>query len=307
MNKMKKQIVPVLIMTVLTISLAGCGKKDETEVLNQKIVSEIEYLDVTLINMLNNTIGISFENYIVKAEQVNGNSAATSSKGTGTSSEGSEISSTSSKEGTGKTGGGGQAGGNEEDNQNSTHNMNYQMVGNEILLQGKTTDWQMLKADVEKLYSAWSIITLDLYKLNVNSQNILNFNTDLDATTQAIKNEDKIKTLNSIVKLYSYIPIYSKEISKNEQTTNVYNTKSNILSACVQIEQENLQEVKKELTNAEQSFLPIINNMSSQNNNEVNINKAYILIKDLQQSTDKIDKDIFYIKYKNLIQELNIL
>lgn len=298
MKKIKKTIIPILIMAILTISLAGCGKKDKVEVLNEKIVSEIEYLDTTLIDMLNNTIGISFENYIVKAEQVNEESAATSSK----------ESETSSKEGTGATAGSEQTGSSSgEDSQNPTNSMNYKMVGNEVLLQQKSTEWKALKANVEKLYSAWSTITLDLYKLNVNSQNILNFNTDLDVTTQAIKNEDKTKTLNSIVKLYSYIPIYSKEIYKNEQTSNVYNTKFNILSACAQIEQGNLQEVKKELANAEQSFLPIINDMNSQSSNEVNVNKAYILIKDLQQSTDNIDTDIFYIKYKNLIQELNIL
>lgn len=305
MNKMKKKTIPILLMLVLTISLTGCGKKDETETLNQKIVSEIEYLDNSLINMLNNTIGISFENYIVKAEQVNEKSAATDSKESETSSEGSE---TSNKEGTGSTGGSGQASKiGKEGSQSSTNNMNYKMVGNEILLQEKSTEWQTLKADIEKLYSAWSTITLDLYKLNVNAQNILNFNTDLDAATQAIKNEDKTQTLNTISKLYSYIPIYSKETSKNEQTSNVYNTKYNILNACVKIEQGNLEETKRELSNAEQSFLPVINNMSSKENNEININKAYILIKDLQQSTDNIDKDVFYIKYKNLIQQLNIL
>lgn len=296
MSKINKKFISFTIMLVLVLSLTGCGKQDETETLEKKITSEIEYLDTSLINMLNNTIGISFENYIVKAEQVNEEASGTSTK----------ESETSSKEGTGATGGAQQSQSGEA-SESSTNNMNYKMVGNEILLQNKTTDWQALKADIEKLYSAWSTITLDLYKFNIDSTNILNFNTDLDVATQAIKNEDKIQTLNSIVKLYSYIPAYSKEISKNEQTHNVYTTKLNILTACVQIEQENLQEVKKGLVNAEQSFLPIINNMNSQSNNEVNINKAYILIKDMQQTSNNTDKDIFYIKYKNLIQELNLL
>ena len=296
MNKTNKKTIAYIIMLSLIISLTGCGKQNETETLEKKLSSEIEYLDTVLIDMLNNTIGISFENYIVKAEQVKEESSGTSTK----------ESQTSSKEGTGATGGSEQAQA-EGESENSSNNMNYKMVGNEILMQNKTTNWQVLKANAEKLYSAWSTITLDLYKFNVDSQKILNFNTDLDVTTQAIKSEDKIKTLNSIVKLYSYVPTYSKDISKNEQISNVYNTKFNILSACVQIEQQNLAEVTKELNNAEQSFLPIINNMSSQTNNEVNINKAYILIKDMQQSNSNNDKDIFYIKYKNLIQELNLL
>ena len=47
--------------------------------------------------------------------------------------------------------------------------------------------------------------------------------------------------------------------------------------------------------------------MNENENNEVNINKSYILIKDLQNSSNNTDKDIFYIKYKNLIEQLNIL
>ena len=81
----------------------------------------------------------------------------------------------------------------------------------------------------------------------------------------------------------------------------------NILNACVQLEKGNFSEVKNQLLSAEQSFLPIINNMNSNENNEVNINKSYILIKDLQNSSNNTDKDIFYIKYKNLIEQLNIL
>ncbi len=58
------------------------------------------------------------------------------------------------------------------------------MEGNEILLQERIPDWQTVKSEIEKLYSVWSTICLDLYKINVNSQDILSFNTDLDAATR---------------------------------------------------------------------------------------------------------------------------
>ncbi len=121
----------------------------------------------------------------------------------------------------------------------------------------------------------------------------------------SIKNENKELTLINLAKLYSYIPKYANYVSSNIMTTNIYLTKSNILNAYVAVEQNNFSQVKLELANAEQSFMPIINDINSQSNNQSNINKVYILIKELQTSSDNKDKDIFYIKYKNLIQELN--
>lgn len=302
MSEIKKKIIPILVLLILMIFLTGCGRKDDDKTINQKIASEIKYLDIELVNMLNKTNGLSFENYIVEAEEVKKEDVKSSGKE-------SDLS-------TGQSGNSGQGGSEEtqsdggtsqDSSQSSSKSMQYKMVGNEILLQDKNTDWKLLKANIEKLYSAWSTITLDLYKLNVNNQSILGFNKDLDAATKAIKDENKQDTLNAIARMYSYIPTYSIETAKQDQINNVYSTKMNILNACVQIELGNYNEAKKELENAEQSFLPIINNMNSNENNETNVNKVYILIKDLQNSLDNIDKDIFYIKYKNLIEQLNIL
>lgn len=120
-----------------------------------------------------------------------------------------------------------------------------------------------------------------------------------------IKNEDKAASLTSLAKLYSYIPKYSNSVFKNTKTNAIYGTKSNILNAYSAIEQDNYNLVKTELANAEQSFMQIINSISSDTNNQSSINKSYILIKELQNTNQNSDKDIFYIKYKNLMQELN--
>lgn len=303
MNKTIKKSISIFILLILTIMLTGCSKNEDEETLKQKIASEIKYLDTQLINMFNQANGLSFENYIVEAQEVKKEDEKSSTKESDLSTkQGSDSTQTGSSESSQGDGGGSQ---NSSETQNK--NMQYKMVGNEILLQSKDTDWQVLKANVEKLYSSWSTVVLDLYKINANAQSILSFNSDLDIATQSIKNENKQEALRAIAKLYSYMPIYSSEVAKENKINNVYNTKLNILNACVEIEQGNLAEVKSQLTNAEQSFLPIINNMSSNENNEVNINKSYILIKDLQNSSNNTDKDVFYIKYKNLIEQLNIL
>jgi len=344
-NKIKKSMSLIIIFCILAISLTGCSNQDENQIMEEKIGREIEYLELRLVDMLNNVNGISLYNYIVEAEQIN---EQTSSKGT-TNQNNVAVQAEETEQGSGGQGqsqggnsgggqgqsqggnsGGGQAqGGNsngeQSQGQNSSHgqgggqsqtseantedsnnsNVLYKMAGNEILLQNRQTDWTSLKSDIEKLYSDWTTIQLDLYKMNVNSQDVLNFSNDLDVATTAIKSEDKAQTLTSLAKLYSYIPIYANASKQNATINNVYKTKSNILTAYSSVESEDFAKVEQEMKNAEQSFMPIINDVNAGTQNQVNINKAYILIKELQNFSRNRDVEIFYIKYKNLIQELN--
>lgn len=181
----------------------------------------------------------------------------------------------------------------------------YQMVENSILVGNTDPNWEDLIYDIEQIYSNWSIVTLDLYKQNINNQKILSFNVDLDNTAKAIKDKNKEQTLILLAKLYSYIPTYFEDFSDDQMQTNLYKVKSNLFNAYSIIEQNNPNEVKKYLQSAEEAMVAMMNNI--QNQKTYNLNKAYILLKDLQTTVDKNDTSIFYLKYKNLSEELNSL
>lgn len=85
-NITKTVLIYMCMLYVLSISLAGCGKNDESEILKDKINSEIAYLDTKLVDMLNNINGISIQNYIVKAEQVNEEEGSSNTKSSNASS-----------------------------------------------------------------------------------------------------------------------------------------------------------------------------------------------------------------------------
>lgn len=302
-KKVGNKITYLLILIVLCITLTGCtNKNNNTETMQEKINSELSLLDKNLIDMLNKTNGISLENYIVQAQKVeSSNTKSSTSNDNSTSSKENSSSESSSGGNSNQQGGDGE----ESNNSNSSNNFNYKMVGNEILLQKKETDWDALKSSIEKLYLEWETIVLDLYKANVSSQEILSFNSDLDIAASSIQSEDKIKTLTSLAKLYSYIPKYSSAFVDNAKISNIYQTKSNILNAYTLIEQDDFSKINDELKSAETSFMPILNDMSSNIGNQNNINRAYILIKELQNYNATTGKDVFYIKYKNVIQNLN--
>ena len=320
MKKIKKYICYLIILSNVFI-LSGCSNQNQDELLQAKLQSEMQYFDSSITDMLNKANGLKLQNYQVSAEkieeQTTGGESSQGSQSTGTQtgeqssgasgksqeeqqSSGSQQQSSGGESSSGQSSS--QGGGQEEQD-----NVKYKMVENSVLTGERTPDWEGLTSDVESIYSDWSVVTLDLYKKNVDSQKILGFNTDLDELTKAIKDKDKAKTLTLLSKLYSYIPAYSSEFSDNQMQTNLYKVKSNVFNAYAIIEQNNPEEVSKYLRLAEEEIVAMMNNMGSSNENEYNVNKAYIILKDLQNSVDGGSTDIFYLKYKNLIQELNVL
>ena len=185
------------------------------------------------------------------------------------------------------------------------NNYQYQMIENSILVGNTEPNWEDLIYDIEQIYSNWSIVKLDLYKQNINNQKILSFNVDLDNAAKAIKDKNKEQSLILLAKLYSYIPAYFEDFSDDQMQTNLYKVKSNLFNAYSIIGQNNPNEVKNYLQASEEAMVSMMNNI--QNQKTYNLNKAYILLKDLQTTVDKNDVNIFYLKYKNLSEELNSL
>ena len=185
------------------------------------------------------------------------------------------------------------------------NNYQYQMIENSILVGNTEPNWEDLIYDIEQIYSNWSIVTLDLYKQNINNQKILSFNVDLDNAAKAIKDKNKEQSLILLAKLYSYIPAYFEDFSDDQMQTNLYKVKSNLFNAYSIIGQNNPNEVKNYLQASEEAMVSMMNNI--QNQKTYNLNKAYILLKDLQTTVYKNDVNIFYLKYKNLSEELNSL
>ena len=83
-------------------------------------------------------------------------------------------------------------------------------------------------------------------------------------------------------------------------------TKTNIIRAYSIIEQEKWEEIKREISSSINSFNTILNDVNN-NKNQYNINKTYVLLNEFNNYIDTNDKEILYIKYRNLIQEIEYL
>lgn len=168
-------------------------------------------------------------------------------------------------------------------------------------------DWNTIKTEVEILDEAWGVILLDLASLNVNNDDVLNFSATLNDCILSIKDEDKEKSLDNLSKLYSFIPKYEASISAANDKQIIKQTKSHIVNAYSVIEKDDWNGAKNSLSQAEETFKSITNDIDYIKNNEFKVNKTYVLLKELQNSLSREDKKLFYIKYRNLIESVNIM
>lgn len=167
-------------------------------------------------------------------------------------------------------------------------------------------EWEEIKKDVENLYSIWATISIDLKSIGANSDDILQFNKVLDDIAKSVKQEDKNASIIGMSKLYALIPKYMESFSDDELKKCVFITKSHILNAYAQVDNNDWNKINEELKLANESFSKI-DKEKIDSNKELNINRCELLLKELLNSTEKQDKQIFYLRYKNALQELNIL
>lgn len=179
---------------------------------------------------------------------------------------------------------------------NSINNINIET--DEILSdEALDTDWKNIKTDVESIYNTIPTITLDLYKGYSNQNEILSFNKELDNLTVAVENEDAKEATAKLANLHEYLPKYANEFSDDVIYKNFLEIKTNVLKAYAYLDSESWQDVDLYVKKAIEINNQLINNISSEGN-ENEINKIYIILNELSNAVNLEDEKVFLIKYK---------
>lgn len=272
-----KTLSIIFLVALVIISFSGCSKqKTDEEQLRDKNISEIDYLDNYIMLMLNSINDIDLKQYDAKIEKTeNLNEILQESEETSSEDTGNNV-------------------------------VQYSMVPNTILNANKTINWENLKLEIENLNNTWPSIIVDLYKANVDNKKLTEFSDLINTCIGNIKNENRTETLNSLAKLYEYIPVFLEKIASDNKQIKLAKTKVEVIKAYVNIDFANWEELKTSLDRAISNFEPIVNN-TSEAEKEYNIRKAYVLLQEFKNAVDTNDKDLLFMKYKNLMEELIIL
>ena len=295
----------IFIFLIITIfALSGC-KNSETKDLNSKVNEEINYMSVSLISILNKLNNISFENYYVTTEEVSKDSNPSSEQESNSMQSSTEKNEEDkSKNSNQNEVGGGESDGGQQDNKISVSTIKSKRILSE---DRNNVNWTTIKNDIESFYFTWNSTIIDLYKIGVNNQDILNFSSKLDETVVNIKNENKTEALRLLSELYSIIPIFMNSYSSDNNNINIQLTRSYVLNAYALVEKNDWNTINDQIKKAEEAFNNVMSDVNFINQKNYNVNKTYVSLKELQNSVSLNDPDVFYIKYKTFMEEINLL
>lgn len=323
---MKKYSKLAYILLVLIVVICGffiyrvfAKDGENSEDVKSKAFSDVKFIESTFLSLFNDMNNIDFENYkliVTEAENKDESSGANSESGNSgdSGSSGESGSSGNSEGGSGGGSGGSESGGSGSSSgtssaaqsaDSSQTNKQYNLEETGVLTGSTDIDWEKVKNQVESVYASLYTMTLDLYQTSSNQQDIVNFNKEYDNLVKAVKEENKENTLKELSTLYDYLPKFIENCSDDEKEIVVAKTKNEIFKAYSILEQEDWDKISDNVNNAIQEFTKLVTNVSNQETgNQYNINKTYVMLNELQNAVQIKDKEVFLIKYKNLLEEL---
>lgn len=298
--KITAYIVLITIIVVIGATIFAKANEDEEKNKNEKAWTELKYLDSKLEDLFNEMNNITMRNYKVYTSNIESKKkeeSNTSSESSSSSDSGNSKSST-------------QTTNNEQDEKNQSNEdeknlKNYTMKQEGVLTNTDVIDWNKVKNEIELIYTSIPAITLDLYGLNINQEEILNFNRQFDNLTVLVKNQNKEETLRELAKTYQYIPKFAEKVTDDILYKTVLNTKSNVFLAYSKLDGKNWDEISNDVKNAINVFSQLLTGNIVNTNNQTTINKVYVMLNELQNATNVKDETVFLIKYKNLLEEIN--
>lgn len=289
MKKYRKIAYLFLIVIIIVLSMAlyvniskGSEGKEE-----ERKTSEINFLEEKLVNLFNEMNNIQTRNYSISvseiSEQSNKQKDSNSSSGSGSSTSSDTSSGTNQK------------------------SQKFELEAKGVLTNSDEINWDYIKSEIEILYSSLPTITLDLYKSNVNQENVLSFNKEFDNLTIVTKNEKKEETLNSLSKLYEYLIGFIENSENYKTKKDILESKLYILKAYAKLDSKNWVEIGNNTKQSIDIYSRLLSNTNLDANKQYSISKVYVMINELQNAVEVQDESVFLIKYKNILEEMNSL
>ena len=315
-----------IILIIIGVFIIGFGiyytvakskdKNTEEQNLNAKVSTELEYIEEKFVNLFNKMNNIEYENYKITVKDVEKSESNDKESGATTTGEekSGNTSSSDSQSSGGSQGGDSQGGSSEGSNssqgesssEQAADNQMYELQAIGVLTQDSQIDWEKTKTEVENIYVSIPTITLDLYQTNVNQQDILDFNSKFDNLTVAIKNENKQETLQNLIEVYKYMPTFAEAVSQNSNIKKTaLDTKLNIFQGYSKLDSGDWTTISNDIQTGIQTFAKLLTDAQIEKQKQYSINKIYVMLNELKSASEKKDVEIFLIKYKNLIEELN--
>jgi uncharacterized protein with von Willebrand factor type A (vWA) domain len=167
----------------LSFTIYVNASKDDEKSQQEKVFSEIKFVENKLASLLNAMNNIEARNYSLVTTEL---SKETTEKSTDNKNE---TKSESSGESSGEQSSSENSDQSETSQEEQENNKKFELKSNGALTSTENINWDMVKSEVENLYTSIPSITMDLYKININQEDVLSFNNEYDKLTTVVKEQ----------------------------------------------------------------------------------------------------------------------
>ena len=292
-------IVLITVIIIISSVIYVNANKNPEEDEKQKVSSEMEFLEDKLLDLLNMMNNIQTSKYKVTVKEVptetQGSKKENTSSSENQSSESSSQGENKSEENSNTRGSDSEGSSSQSSSEqsNGEESKKYELELNGILSGNQQIDWKNVKGEIEELYISVPTITLDLYEININKDEILNFNKEYDNLIATVKNENKEEVLGILNNLYSYMPKFVQNTNDDNSYKTVVETKSYIISAYSKLDTENWDSINDDIKKAIDIYSKLLTDTNIDKEKQYSLNKSYVILNEIQNAVNIKDKSVF--------------
>ncbi len=177
----------------------------------------------------------------------------------------------------------------------------FSNIYKELLIDCLRVDWNKMQEPIKEIYSSWNSIIIDLNNLQIKNLDLINFGKKVDEISIYINEKNTNNVLLSISDLYSLLAIYTNSYNSNVDMKNKINSKYYLIKAYSLTNTDNWVLINENIAKAEKINLDYITNID----NNYNISRIYVSIKELENSINIKNKEIFKMKLKIVLENLD--
>ena len=160
----------------------------------------------------------------------------------------------------------------------------------------KDDDWEKIKIDIENLYTSWAVIENDIStKENINKEEIKKIDKNFDNLLLISIEKNKNNFMKETVDFYNNIINIAEKVNYDKNKLYILKVKKKLYEVYYNIEEKDWDSAKNNII--------LANDYSNQIENLEE--KVKILLKNITNSIEQESKEVFIVKYSNIINELN--
>ena len=282
----------------IILCFSGCKRKNEqNQTIDDKIAIEIKFLDKEISKFADIVTGNMETSYEIEEEKTNIKSTDENNNESNSSSENSQDSSDElSKK-------------SEENSEGSQEVQSKQSLSDkkdeEITIMSmqnsgdnsvKDDDWEKIKIDIENLYTSWAVIENDIStKENINKEEIKKIDKNFDNLLLISIEKNKNNFMKETVDFYNNIINIAEKVNYDKNKLYILKVKKKLYEVYYNVEEKDWNSAKNNIILAN-DYANQIENLEE---------KVKILLKNITNSIEQESKEVFIVKYSNIINELN--